>query len=179
VRRPVALAACGALLLAGCNPTVQHAATASPSASPTASGLALKVSGHGTARTPVRFVQQVGNKREYDLLARSFESVGAEGSALVTFTDPHVTFHGKDGSTLIADAPRALLDQKANTITMQGGVRAHNEAGTSLTCDVLIYDHASEQIYGHGHVVIVNKNGFHATANSFHSNVALTRTQMQ
>lgn len=172
----VAMLLCAA---AGCNPKVESTATSAPSPSPTSTGIALKVSGRGTAAHPVRFVQQVGNYREYDLLARSFESVGAQGSARVTFKDVRVTFHGKDGSTLMATAPTALLDQVANTITMSGGVRAKNTTGTALSCDELTYDHATRMLHGSGHVLISNTNGFKATGNRLDSDISLTHTRMQ
>ncbi len=172
-----ALAACA--LLAGCNPKVGSTATATPSASPTSSGLALRISGRGTATRPVRIVQQTGNRKEYDLLARSYESVGAEGTALIVFTDVRVTFTGKNGATLYAQAPKALLDQVANTIEMMGGVVAHNGAGTTLRCDRLVYDHATGNIHGTGHVVIASKNGLRATANRIASDISLTHTRMQ
>jgi hypothetical protein len=177
MRRGVAvLVAC---VLAGCNPKVASNATPVPSPSPTSTGVALKVSGHGTAKRPVRFLQQVGNHREYDLLAKSFQSVGAQGSARVTFNDVSVTFHGKDNSTLMATAPQAQLDQVTNVIRMLGGVHAHNMSGTTLTCDVLTYDHHSGMLHGNGHVVITNANGFKATANRIDSDISLTHTRMQ
>jgi len=170
-----------AAMLAGCNPSVQNSATPSPSPSPTSSGLSLKISGHGTQKAPVRFVQQVshGNRVQYDLRARSFESIGAQGSARVSFSHVTITFHGKDGSTLIAQAPQANLNQTTNTIDMLGGVHAHNATGSTLACDTLRYDHTTEMIYGTGHVVITGPNGFAATANRFQSDISLTHTRMQ
>jgi len=174
-------AACALALLCGCNPSVQQSASPSPSPTPTSSGLSLKISGRGTAQRPVRFVatNQDRTRVQYDLLASSFESVGAQGSARAQFSHVHVTFHGKDGSTLVAEAPRAIVDQVTNTIRMEGGVRAKNDRGTSLSCDVLTFDHVTEMFYGTGHVAIVSANGFRATGNTFESNISLTRTRMQ
>jgi hypothetical protein len=168
-------------VLAGCNPKVESTGTPTPSPGPTSTALSLRISGHGTALQPVRFVQQTeqGNRVQYDLLARSFESIGAQGSARVRFNVTHIAFHGKDGSTLIADAPQAILDQVANTIEMLGGVHAHNSAGMVLTCDALLYDHTSEMIHGLGHVVIASPNGFRATGDRFDSDISLTHTRMQ
>lgn len=173
------LAALIVCVLAGCNPKVASNATPAPSPSPTSTGIALKVSGRGTATRPVRFIQQAGNRREYDLLARSFESIGAQGSARVSFNDVTVTFTGKDGSKLTARAPQAQLDQITNIIRMVGGVHARNAAGTTLSCDVLTYDHRSGMIHGNGHVVITNTSGFKATANRIDSDISLTHTRMQ
>jgi hypothetical protein len=169
------LAALTVCVLAGCNPKVASNATPAPSPSPTSTGIALKVSGRGTATRPVRFVQQVGNRREYDLLARSFETVGRQG----TFNDVNVTFSGKDGSKLMATAPQAQVDQVTNIIRMEGGVHARNAAGVTLSCDVLTYDHRSGMIHGNGHVVITNTSGFKATANRIDSDISLTHTRMQ
>jgi hypothetical protein len=177
--RRIAGAVLVACVLAGCNPKVESNRTPTPSPSPTSTGLALRVSGHGTTNQPVRLTQQTGNRREYDLLAHSFESVGAQGNARVNFKDVHVTFHGKDGSTLVATAPNALLNQVNNTIRMWGGVQAHNNAGTVLDCDTLVYAHATRMIHGTGHVVITSKNGFHATAGRIDSDISLTHTRMQ
>lgn len=168
-------------LLCACNPSVQTATSPSPSASPTAPALSLKITGHGTAMRPVRFV---GSNRErtrtqYDLRASSFESVGAEGSARVNFVNVHVTFHGKDGSTLTAQSPQAIVNQVTNTIVMEGGVRAKNDNGTSLSCDTLQFDHVTEMFFGTGHVVITSRSGFKATGNSFQSDISLTHTRMQ
>ncbi|HEY5340389.1 MAG TPA: LPS export ABC transporter periplasmic protein LptC [Candidatus Aquilonibacter sp.] len=173
------VAAIAIAALVACNPKVQSTASSTPSPAPSSTELALKINGHGTASRPVRFVQQTGNRREYDLLARSFESVGAQGSARVTFDDVSVTFHAKNGATLYAAAPKADLDQVANTITMNGGVKAHNDAGMTLQCDQLLYDHSTQEIYGTGHVVITNKSGFRATAGRFKSDISLTHTRMQ
>jgi LPS export ABC transporter protein LptC len=180
MRRFIAAAALAAVL-AGCNPNVESTATPTPSPSPTPLGVALKISGHGTAKRPVRIVQSYakGNRKEYEILARSYEEGGPQGSYVATFKDVHVIFHGKDGSTLTADAPAAVLDQSKDTVKMTGGVKATNSSGTTLTCDQLLYDHASQMLYGTGHVVIVNKQGFRATGNKVRSNIALTRATMQ
>jgi LPS export ABC transporter protein LptC len=180
MRHRVAAAGLCALLTA-CNPKVESAASPVPSPSPTSTAIALKISGHGTATQPVRIVQTnaKGNRTEYDLLARSYEEGGPQGSYVATFKDVTVTFHGKDGSTLTAQGPIAQLDQAANTIRMTGGVRAKTESGTSLTCDRLLYDHATQMIFGTGHVVVIDKQGFRATGSKFRSDISLTHVQMQ
>jgi LPS export ABC transporter protein LptC len=166
--------------LSGCNPRVESTPSPPPSVSPTSSGLLLRISGHGTAAQPVRIVgQQRGNRRQYDLLARSYESIGAQGSERAHFVHVHITFYSKGGSTLVADAPQAVWDQLANTITLSGGVKARNDTGTTLSCDTLLYDNATEIVHGTGHVVIASKSGFRASGNRFDSNIALTRTRMQ
>jgi lipopolysaccharide assembly outer membrane protein LptD (OstA) len=91
----------------------------------------------------------------------------------------HVTFHSKDGSTLVADAPKAIVDQVTNTIEMLGGVHARNNLGTTLSCDSLTYDHLTEMIFGTGHVAFTSATGFRATGNRFESDISLTHTRMQ
>ncbi len=169
------------VLLCACNPSVQTASSPSPSTSPTSGALSLKISGHGTAKQPIRIVeaQQHTNRVEYDLLASSYETITAEGGGTAEFKNVRVTFHGKDGSTLTADSPQAIVNQATNTIEMLGGVHARNGSGAALACDTLTYDHLSEMIYGNGHVSITSPTGFRATGNRFDSNIALTRTRMQ
>ncbi|HUA08702.1 MAG TPA: LPS export ABC transporter periplasmic protein LptC [Candidatus Acidoferrales bacterium] len=166
-------------ILCACNPSVQSSSSPSPSPSPTSSGLSLKISGHGTAQQPVRFVAQQKSRIQYDLRASSFESVGAQGSARVSFRHVRVTFYGKDGSHLVADAPQAIVDQTTNTIQMLGGVRAKNDNGTSLSCDTLQYDHQTEMLFGTGHVIIASARGFKATGDRFESDISMTHTRMQ
>ncbi|HTU69077.1 MAG TPA: LPS export ABC transporter periplasmic protein LptC [Candidatus Baltobacteraceae bacterium] len=175
------VAALALALLAGCNPSVQNNATPTPSPNPTSSALSLKISGHGTAKQPVRIVEQTAksDRVQYDLLATSYVTIGSEGNTRADFKHVHITFHGKDGSMLIADAPQAILDQVSNTIELVGGVHAHNNAGSTLACDTLRYDHRTEMIYGSGHVAITGPGGFHATGNRFESNISLTHTVMQ
>ncbi len=173
-------AAVALAFLAGCNPKVQSTTTPAPSPHPTSTGILLKISGHGTAAQPVRIVgQQRGNRRQYDLLASSYQSIGTAGSERASFQHVHITFYSKDGSTLTAVAPQALWDEAANTIVLRGGVHARNSAGATLTCDTLLYDSSSEMVHGTGHVKITSPSGFTATGNRFDSNISLTRTRMQ
>lgn len=167
--------------LCACNPRAQTTPTPTPKPSSTSSALSLKITGRGTAHQPVRFVAQQANANriQYDLLATSFESVGAQGNARISFKHVRVSFHGKDGSTLTANAPQAIVDQTTNTIDMVGGVHAKNNLGTTLSCDTLTYDHLTEMIYGTGHVVFTSATGFRATGNRFESDISLTHTRMQ
>jgi LPS export ABC transporter protein LptC len=175
--------ACALALLAGCNPKApgpSPSPSGSPVPSPTPSGLDIIVHGHGTASKPVRFVQtNKANRVQYELLASSFASSGAPGSEKIVFTQVHVVFHGKDGSELEADAPKASIDQQANTVELSGGVRARNNAGVTLQCDELTYDRTTEMLHGNGHVDIANPNGFRGTGARFDSDITLTHTRMQ
>ncbi len=175
----------GALLvlaaLCACNPSAQTTTTATPNASPSSSALSLKISGRGTTTQPVRIVEQQRDtgRVQYDLLASSYETLSEQAGSRAQFEHVRVTFHGKDGSTLVADAPKAIVDQVTNTIQMLGGVRARNNLGTTLTCDTLTYDHLTEMIYGSGHVAFTSATGFRATGNRFNSDISLTHTRMQ
>ncbi|HTV92541.1 MAG TPA: LPS export ABC transporter periplasmic protein LptC [Verrucomicrobiae bacterium] len=167
--------------LCACNPSAQTTSTATPNPSPSSSTLSLKISGRGTTTQPVRIVEQQRDtgRVQYDLLASSYETLSQQAGSRAQFEHVHVTFHGKDGSTLVADAPKAIVDQVTNTIQMLGGVRARNNLGTTLTCDTLTYDHLTEMIYGSGHVTFTSATGFRATGNRFNSDISLTHTRMQ
>lgn len=177
-QRWMALAAAAAL--SACNPQAPKNAAPQGSPSPSASApLALNITGSGTDKQPVRFLGQKGNSKQYEIDARSFTSKGAPGTAKATFMSPHVTFYGKDGSKLVADSQRAVVDQSTNIVELLGKVTAHNGTGMTLQCDTLRYDRGTEMFHGNGHVVITESNGFHATGNRVDSDITLTHTQMQ
>jgi LPS export ABC transporter protein LptC len=168
------------LLLCACNP---QAPKPGPGAAAKAHGTptppALRITGEGTSHQPVRIIQQVHNRVEYQLIASSYESVGPQGSTHAVFQNANVTFHDRAGATTTARAPQAIIDEKANTVTLVGGVLAHSSSGTVLQCDRLRYDHATQMLHGDGHVTIVGQNGFRATGSSFDSNIALTHMTMR
>jgi LPS export ABC transporter protein LptC len=168
-------------LLMACNPKAPGPglddAGSSPSASPT--GISLKITGNGKPNAPTRFVYQKNNRKYYQLTAKSFESLGAAGTAHVTLTQVQASFFALDGSKLDAFAPHGTIDQLENQVTLFGGVHATNSAGMSLSCDTLTYDRDTQMIHGVGHVVIANKTGFHGTGNRFDSDITLTHTTMR
>ncbi|MGA7354457.1 MAG: hypothetical protein WA431_12080 [Candidatus Cybelea sp.] len=177
-----AMAAIGMLLGAACNPQPPKA-TPSPSAPArpraTATPLVLKITGRGTANRPVRLFQQVHNHIEYDLLASSYESKGPAGAAFGVFRDARVTFRDTKGSTVVARAPRAIVDQSANTVTLVDGVHARTSSGMTLECTQLVYEHATGMLHGTGNVVITDPKGFRATGSSFDSDLSLTHIRMR
>ncbi len=178
IRRIALAAACA--LLAGCNPKAPPATSPSPKGSPTPPPLSLKISGKGTATQPVRIVQtRPDNRRQYELVARSYESIGAVGTTRARFNDVRITFFDRNGTSLAAQAPQAIVNQAANTIELRGGVHARNSEGMTLSCDDLVYNRKTEMIHGRGHVVITDPNGFAGTGNRFDSNVSLTSMRMQ
>lgn len=167
-------------LLAACSPRAP-APRPSPSRSTShrAHGPWLHITGKGSARQPVRWVWKAGNRVQYDLIARSYESSGAQGSAVTTFFDAHVTFYGKRGGRLFADAAQAVVDEATNTITLSGNVRSRTGSGMTLDCDTLRYDRSTQRIHGRGHVVITDPHGMRATGNSVDADLALSRARMQ
>ena len=180
IRRAFAVAA-ALLALAACNPK-EPAPTATPSvsSSPSSPPLSLKITGKGTAKQPVRIVQtRRDNRRQYELIATSYESIGAVGTTRARFNDVRITFYDAAGTKLEAQAPQAILDQAANTIELRGGVHARNSSGATLACDDLVYNRGTEMIHGTGHVVITDPGGFQGTGSRFDSNVSLTTMRMQ
>jgi len=167
-------------LLAACTPLApKNQPVANPTPTPSPSLPPLKFTGRGTAAQPVRMIQQKSNRKQYELTARSYKSTGTQGSARATLHQVHVTFYDADGSTLVASAPNALVDQAAKTVTLIGGVRATSSSGMTLACDTLTYSARNEMIHGVGHVVAHGPNGLDATGNRIDSNISLTRTRMQ
>ena len=172
-----------ALLLgaAGCNPQPQRNANATPAPSGTPTGVPpLKITGHGTAGQPVRFVQQTGNRKQYELVAKSLVSHSAQSGGETTFQQAVVTFYDKDGTTLVARAPSAKIDQRKKQVLMTGGVHAKSSKGMTMTCDRLTYDQATGLLHGQGNVHITAQGGQEeATGNSFTSDVKLTKMVMK
>ncbi len=167
--------------LGACNPQPPKTAP-SPSAAaarPSRSPLVLDITGKGTANRPVELIQQVHNRVDYDLLASSYESRGPQGSARAVFKNARVTFHDARGATIAADAPEALVDEAANTVTLIDGVHAHTSAGMTLQCEQLVYRRATGTLHGNGHVVVTDPKGFRATGTSFDSDLSLTAMRMQ
>lgn len=180
IRRALALVALA--LVAACNPKAPNTGTSpSPSASANAtpSPVALRISGHGTQKRPVRFIETKDNRKQFEILTRSFQSKGAAGTAMLTYHDVRIDFFGKDGSELTATAPQATVDQRTNLVRMTGGVHASNSAGETLQCDTLVYDRTTEMVHGDGNVVMTSPNGFRGTGNHFDSDISLTHTRMQ
>lgn len=168
------------LVFCACNPQAPKTA-AGPTTAPSAAATqpALHITGHGTATQPVRIVRQIHNRIEYELIASSFESRGPQGRTRAVFQNATVTFHGKDGSTMVARAPQAIVDETANTLTLIDGVIARSSSGTVLQCDTLEYDRTTQMMHGKGNVSIVEPNGFKGTGSSFDSDISLTHMTMR
>lgn len=175
------LAALALASVVACNPRSPNAGVSpspAPRASASASMPAISVRGQGTKNQPVRFIESKGNRVQFQIVTKSFESRGAPGKTVLTYNDVHITFMGKDGSKLYAQAPKATLDQRTNTVVMSGGVHAKNNEGMTLSCDTLVYNRSTEMVQGDGNVHITNPNGFNGTGSHFESDISLTHTRM-
>lgn len=172
-----------ALALAACNPQAPKptpspsAAVVRPKAPPTP--LELRITGQGTVHRPVHLIQQVHNRVDYDLLASSYESKGPQGAARAVFQNARVTFRDRNGATFAANAPQAVVDQTANTVTLSDGVHARTSSGMTLECAELVYDRSTGMLHGTGNVVVTDSKGFRATGSSFDSDISLTHMRMQ
>lgn len=167
-------------LCTACNPQAPKAApTPKPTASRAATAPSLHVTGRGTATRPVRSTLQIHNWIEYELVAKSFESKGAQGKTRAVFQDAQVTFHDRNGMTMTATAPQAIVDETTHLVTMIDDVHAKTSTGRTLRCRRLVYDHARGTLHGTGDVIIVDPNGFRGTGSSFDSDVSLSHIRMQ
>lgn len=172
--------ACLVTVLCGCNPQApKGAATASPTPARAVTAPPLHITGHGTAARPVRETLQIHNRIEYQLVSKSFESRGAQGKARAVFADARVTFYDRNGTTMTAAAPQAIVDQTNNSVTLLDGVRARTSTGMTVDCNQLVYDHAAGKLHGEGNVVITDPKGFRGTGSSFDSDISLSHMRMQ
>ncbi|MDQ6825871.1 MAG: LPS export ABC transporter periplasmic protein LptC [Candidatus Eremiobacteraeota bacterium] len=172
------------MVVAACNPHPQtRVKTAQqPSARPAASAApSLHVLGKGTLHRPVVIIEQEKNRKVYELRAKSYEStVGARGAGFKgRFSRTHVTFFERNGTTLRADAPTALVDRAGQRVTLQDGVHAQTSAGIQLACDTLTYERSTGRIHGEGNVRITQPSqGYDVTGGNFSSDVELHDVRM-
>ena len=183
MKLPLAAALLLTVAAAGCNPQPQHRPGSSPTASPTPGGLPpLEISGHGTAKEPVRVTGEQGGRRTYELLAQSYRSHSMQNVTQAVFAQTRVTFYDKDGTRLHAQAPQAQLDDRRKQVILSGGVHAKTSTGLTLVCDRLVYDDASGLLHGTGNVRITGMQGGREqvlTGNAFTSDVKLTQMTMR
>ena len=170
-----------AAALSACNP--QPAGRPAPTPSPAPAGVPpLKITGRGTAHAPVRTFEQSGNRKVYELLARSYVSHSAHDVAQAKFQQATVTFYDKDGTSLTAQAPQASVDERTKQVALTGGVHARTTTGATLTCDNLTYDRGSGLLTGNGNVrMTADQDGSHEvlTGNTFTSDIKLTHMVMK
>jgi LPS export ABC transporter protein LptC len=143
-----------------------RAASAAPAASPSA---AAKLPGKHTPITfeaPhlgdkfMYFSESKRNRKIYFLRADSEKGqYFGDNTGQSTFVNPHITFYGSDGKTVVADAPTGFVVQRARTVRMTGGVHAVSGDGVKLTSDSMLYDGTSETIHAKGDVVMMSPQG--------------------
>ena len=177
-RNAAAAAWAAAMLIAGCGPHGAPVSTSSPAVSPSAapSGtpVPVHVHGFGTKANPSVLTGRKQGRRIYVIRALAFEgdiAGSANGSAVLQ--DPHITFVDRSGAATIADAPKATVKQRDNTVFMTGGVHARTAEGAVLTCDTLRYDAGTERFHGEGHVVVSGPNGMQLTGDHLDGDVRL------
>jgi LPS export ABC transporter protein LptC len=162
--RSISLAVSLGLLLAGCG---GHAPGGSPSSSPhppapspSATRVPIHVETRGGDGEYVRIVETVRGRKVYTIRALSGNMVrGSTSEAVGDLVQPHITFVDRGGTTTIADAPKARITERDNSVVMMGGVHAHTSSGTVLSCDVLTYNGNTERFHGEGHVELSAPNG--------------------
>ncbi|HEY8314083.1 MAG TPA: LPS export ABC transporter periplasmic protein LptC [Candidatus Baltobacteraceae bacterium] len=169
--------------LAACNPRPEHALQATPSPVPSADAtlLPIRIIGKGTAKRQVVIVEQQGNRKLYELHAKSYTSNSTQTVAEARFSQTQVTFYDKSGSTLVARAPTTTVDERRREVVMTGGVHATSSTGMTLTCDQLTYNSHTGMLHGEGNVHMTKTDhgvSNSAFGNSFDSDVKLTKMQM-
>jgi len=80
----------------------------------------------------------------------------SDGTAVATFTRPHVTFVSPDGRVVVADSPKAVAHDRDKSVVMTGGVHAKTSDNKVLTCTTLTYDEIHAQILCVGNVVLTD-----------------------
>jgi len=170
IRRTLALAALGALAACGrasqapssATSAAPQASTQSASPTPAAGPTAVPIRLRG-GRVGSRYIyvtKQKGNHKVYVLRAdsESGQYLGND-TGRSDFVNPHVTFFGRSGVPVVADAPAGTAVEKDKTVRMSGGVHARTGDGRTLTSDTLTYHDDTETIDGDGNVVMTMPTG--------------------
>jgi hypothetical protein len=153
------------LVLAGCGGGHGGAGSPSPSPrvpapSPSVTQIPIHVETRGGDGQYVRIVETVRGRKVYTIRALSGDMVrGSTSAAVGDLVEPHITFVDRSGTTTIADAPKARITERDNSVIMMGGVHAHTSSGSVLSCDVLTYTGNTERFHGEGHVRLSAPNG--------------------
>lgn len=164
--RSILLAAAALGALACCAPKPPAAAPSpTPTASATASAAGLLPSGapiravsQGSRQEPARYiVRNKGGRIVYEIQSATVVyDRASDGSAVATFSRPHIVFHAGTGRTVAADSPKAVAHDKDKNVTMTGGVHAKTDDGKALSCATLTYDARNQKILCQGDVVLTN-----------------------
>jgi len=176
LRRATALAI---VLLAGCAshapaPAGAPTATPTPGAAASAKPVPIHIVTKSSGDRYATMTQRINGRTTYEIRALSSvaDRPGA-ANAVATFEQPHITFHDRNGKTMIADAPKAKITQQDKSVLMSGGVHARTQDGNVLTCDQLRYDGKTEKIHGTGHVVLTGQNGVELAGDQLDADVRL------
>ncbi|SRR5665213_700124 len=170
----VVLAAAGCAPHASAGGSASPAPSAAPSAAATATAVPIRVETHGGGGKYVTIVENLRGRKVYTIRALSSvaERYGTEqGSG--ELEQPHVTFVDKGGTITIADAPKAHVRERDNTVVMSGGVHAHTSSGSVLTCDTLTYNGKTERFQGEGNVQLSAPNGLQMAGRHLDGDVKL------
>lgn len=152
--------------LTACAPKPPAAAPSpTPTAADTASAAALLPSGapiravsRGSRQQPARYiVRNKAGRVVYEIASATVVyDRASDGSAVATFSTPHIVFHAGSGQTVAADSPKAVAHDKDKNVTMTGGVHAKTGDGKTLSCATLTYDARDQKILCQGDVVLTN-----------------------
>jgi len=157
-----------ALAVTGCAPKTPAPAPAAPPrgaasrahAAATPSAIPIEIRADRVGRRFVFLTKSKDRRKRYVLRADGERGhyFGAE-TGISTFLNPHITFYGRDGKTLVADAPTGTVVEKEKTVRMSGGVRARAQDGLTLRCKTLRYDDETDLVHGSGGVTVISPKG--------------------
>jgi len=173
--RLFAIAVAGLLLVACSSASKPANETSAPAVSPAAvNDVPIHVESQGHVSDEQTVLEHGRQRPLYEILALSDAGDrSANGEERVTFDQAHITFHAADGNRLVADAPRATVEDRTKEVVMSGGVRARTQDGAVLTCSTLHYDGRTERVHGEGDVRLTSAQGFVFTGDRLDGNVRL------
>jgi hypothetical protein len=171
------LNACSEHRIANSAPS-QRAAVARPSGSPPPFSVKIR-----SERVGSRYVYL--SKRRKDgtqaYVLRSDSSVAesaGEGTGRSEFINPHISFLGRGGKQMVADAPHAVILVKEKSLLMDGGVHALTSDGMMLNADTLRYDEATDHLRGKGHVLVTTPRGERLVGDRIEANLRLSEMRI-
>ena len=181
--RNLALGLAALLAAAGCAPHARDQAGNSPAPSPAAAApspvasatqVPIRIETQGGNGQYVRIVETNHGRKIYTIRALSGNMQRTGTSAAVgDLEQPHITFVDKNGTTTIADAPKAHVAERNKTVVMTGGVHAHTSTGSVLACDTLTYNGETERFHGEGNVHLTAPNGLELAGQHLDGDVKL------
>ena len=180
--RKLGLVPAAILAIAGCAPHAPDRAGSSPvptgapvpSPSASATQVPIRIETQGGNGQYVRIVETNHGRKIYTIRALSgnMQRTGTS-EAVGDLEQPHITFVDKNGTTTIADAPKAHVAERNKTVVMTGGVHAHTSSGSVLACDTLTYNGNTERFHGEGNVHLTAPNGLELSGQYLDGDVKL------